>query len=101
MAKESTYSRRTSEQVTMGSTVNETTTKHNTAPLLFNRDNYIWIAGGFGLVLLGLLLMSGGGMTDPKVWDESVIYSFRRITLAPMVILAGLIVEIYAIFIKK
>jgi hypothetical protein len=41
-----------------------------------------------------------GGHEDPNVWDETVIYSFRRITLAPIVILAGLAVEVYAIFKK-
>jgi len=40
-------------------------------------------------------------MPSPEVWDESLIYSGRRITLAPMVILAGLIVNVYAIFVKK
>jgi len=48
----------------------------------------------------GLILMLGGGMKDPNVWDESVIYSFRRITLAPIFILAGLIVVGYSIFKK-
>jgi len=67
-------------------------------PLLFSRVNYQYIAIGFGLIVLGLLLMLGGNMKDPNVWDESVIYSFRRTVLAPIVILAGLAVEVYAIF---
>lgn len=67
-------------------------------PLLFNRQNYLYIAIGCGLIALGLILMLGGRMEDPNVWDESVIYSARRTVLAPIFILAGLAVEIYAIF---
>ena len=67
-------------------------------PLLFTRDNYKFIAIGCGLIALGLILMLGGRMEDPNVWDESVIYSFRRTVIAPIVILAGLAMQIYAIF---
>jgi len=42
--------------------------------------------------------MSGGAMPDSNTWDPSIIYSFRRITLAPVVILIGIGIEIYAIF---
>ena len=69
-------------------------------PLLFTKQNYMLIGIGCGLIALGLLLMLGGNMKDPNVWDESVIYSFRRITLAPIVILAGLAFQVYAIFKK-
>jgi len=69
-------------------------------PLLFDRKNYLIMAIGCGVIGLGLILMLGGGMKDPNVWDESVIYSFRRITLAPIVILAGLVVVGYSIFKK-
>ena len=72
----------------------------NARPLTFGRDTYIWMAIGFGLVLLGMALMAGGRGDDPNVFDESVIYSFRRITLAPIVILAGLGTTIYAILKK-
>lgn len=72
----------------------------NTRPLTFGRDTYVWMAIGFGLVVLGLLLMAGGRGDDPNVFDESVIYSFRKITLAPIVILAGLGTTIYAILKK-
>ena len=66
--------------------------------MIFGKENYIWMAIGAGLVALGLILMMGGGMDDPNVWDESIIYSFRITVLAPIVILTGLVVEIYAIF---
>ncbi|MEM6395719.1 MAG: DUF3098 domain-containing protein [Bacteroidota bacterium] len=69
-------------------------------PLVFGRDTYIWLAGAFGLIVLGLLLMSGGGQPDPNVWDEDIIYSWRRITLAPLVMLAGVGMAIYAVLKK-
>jgi hypothetical protein len=69
-------------------------------PLLFTKDNYLWIGIGCALIALGLILMMGGAMKDQNVWDESVIYSVRRTVLAPIFILAGLGVEIYAIFKK-
>lgn len=69
-------------------------------PLLFSKQNYLWIGIGCALIAIGLMLMLGGDMKDPNVWDESVIYSARRTVLAPIVILAGLGMQIYAIFKK-
>lgn len=74
--------------------------KEEAFPILFTNQTYLYIGIGCGLIALGLVLMLGGGMTDPSVWDESVIYSPIRITLAPIVILAGLGMQIYAIFKK-
>jgi len=71
-----------------------------TQPLLFGKQNYILMGAGFGLILLGLLLMSGGAMPSPDVWDENIIYGFRRTVLAPLLMVAGLIVEVVAIFKK-
>jgi hypothetical protein len=47
-----------------------------------------------------MLLMAGGKSADPNVFNENEVYSFRRITLAPLCIIAGFIVEIYALFKK-
>ena len=69
-------------------------------PLLFSQKQYIIMGAGLLLIALGLLFMGGGSMPDPNVWEPDRIYSFRRITLAPIFILAGLGVEIYAIFKK-
>lgn len=66
--------------------------------LIFGKENYLLMGLGALLIALGLLLMSGGAMESPDVWQPEVIYSFRRTVLAPIVILAGLGVEIYAIF---
>lgn len=67
-------------------------------PLIFNRNNYLWMLIGLVLILLGLGLMSGGAMPSSDTWDESVIYSTRRTLLAPFIILVGFALEVYAIF---
>jgi hypothetical protein len=69
--------------------------------LIFGKTNYILMLAGIGLIALGLILMSGGAMPSPDVWDESIIYSKRRTLLAPIVIILGLVVEIVAIFRKS
>lgn len=71
------------------------------ADLLYGKTNYFLLLAAAGLIALGLILMSGGGMPSPDVWDESIIYSHRRITLAPIVITLGLGVGVYAIFKPK
>ncbi len=66
--------------------------------LLYGWSQYKFMLIGIGLIALGLILMLGGSMPSPDVWDDGIIYSFRRITLAPALIVAGLLVEVYAIF---
>ena len=63
------------------------------------RENYKLLAIGFGIIVIGFLLMLGGKSEDPNVFSED-IFSFRRITLAPIVVLAGFIFEIWAIMKK-
>jgi len=72
----------------------------STDELIFGRQNYIWMLGGALLIALGLITMIGGSMPDPNTWDPDIIYSKRVTFIAPMLILAGLIVEIFAIFKK-
>jgi hypothetical protein len=60
------------------------------------RENYKLMAIGFAIIIVGFILMAGGRSDDPKVFSED-IFSFRRITVAPLVVLAGFIFEIYAI----
>ena len=55
---------------------------------------------GLLLIVLGLVTMSGGAMADPNEWKPEEIYSFRRITLSPIFMLAGFLVVIYGIFKK-
>ncbi len=66
--------------------------------LVFGRENYKWVGIGLAFIAVGMLLMIGGFNENPNVWDEGSIYSMRRILLAPLVILAGLAIQIYAIF---
>lgn len=75
-------------------------TASTTSGTLFSKENYIWMAAGIALVAIGILLMSGGKSGDPNVFNKDEVYSFRRITLAPIIILLGLGIEIYAIFKK-
>jgi hypothetical protein len=65
----------------------------------FGRQNYKLLLIGLVLILVGFLLMIGGGSDDPKVFSKS-IFDFRRLTLAPILILAGYVVEIFAIMKK-
>jgi hypothetical protein len=67
---------------------------------LFDKSNYKWMLIGVAFILLGLLLMAGGKSPDPHKFNYDEVYSFRRITLAPIMILIGLGIEVYAI-IKK
>ncbi|HOW41790.1 MAG TPA: DUF3098 domain-containing protein [Bacteroidales bacterium] len=62
-------------------------------------DNYKLLAIGFGIIVLGFILMLGGKSEDPNVFSND-IFSFRRITLAPIVVLAGFAFEIWAIMKK-
>jgi hypothetical protein len=71
------------------------------APMnIFSKDNYVWMIAGIVLMAIGIILMSGGKSGDPNVFKENEVYSFRRITIAPILILLGLGIEVYAIFKK-
>lgn len=75
---------------------NNNTEKYSFA---FSKQNYKLVLIGLGIIVLGFILMAGGGSDDPNVFDES-IFSFTRITLAPIVVLLGFCFEIYAIMHK-
>jgi hypothetical protein len=64
------------------------------------KENYIYLIIGFVVIILGFLLMMGGKSSDPAVFDPKELFSFRRITLAPVVVLAGFAFEIWAIMKK-
>ncbi len=67
---------------------------------LFGKENYRIMFIGLAIIALGYLLMVGGKSPDPNQFDPNQVYSWRRITLAPMVVIFGLLVEIYAIMKK-
>lgn len=60
------------------------------------RRNYILLAIGFAVILVGFVLMAGGGSNSPDEFNEAM-FSWRRITLAPILVIGGFVVEIYAI----
>ena len=64
---------------------------------LFDKINYKVLLIGIAVIALGFILMSGGGSDDPKVFNEDV-FSFRRIRLAPTMVLIGFGITIYSIF---
>lgn len=73
----------------------------NANEVLFAKKNYWWMLGGLVLIAVGMFLMSGGqSNTDPSVFNKAAVYSPMRITVAPILILAGLVVEVIAIFKK-
>ena len=63
---------------------------------LFGKRNYMIMILGLAVILIGFVLMMGGGSDDPNVFNEEM-YNFRRIRLAPTVVLIGLAIEVYAI----
>jgi FtsH-binding integral membrane protein len=65
---------------------------------MFSKENYMWMAAGIVIMAIGLLLMAGGKSNDPNVFNKDEVYNFKRITIAPILILAGFVIEIYAIF---
>ncbi len=66
---------------------------------VFQKKNYLFMFIGLALISIGFILMSGGGSDDPNVFNPE-IYNFRRIRLAPTLVLMGLAVEIYAILLN-
>ena len=64
---------------------------------LFDKINYNILLIGIAVIAIGFILMSGGGSDDPKVFNEA-IFNFRRIRLAPTVVLIGFGITIYSIF---
>ena len=65
--------------------------------LVFGKKNYIIMISGLILIVIGYLLMSGGGTDDPNEFNPE-IFNFRRIRLAPLLIIIGFVVQIFAIF---
>ena len=68
----------------------------NKHEFLFEKINYKILLIGIAVIVIGFILMSGGGSDDPKVFNEAV-FNFRRIRLAPTMVLIGFGITIYAI----
>ena len=67
---------------------------------IFGKQNLLWMLIGAIVIILGFFLMAGGKSEDPNLFNEAEVYSTTRITIAPLLIVAGLIIEIYAIMKK-
>jgi len=79
------------------SKVKNTVSKEEKAKFMpFRKNNYILLLIGLAFIAIGLILMIGGSSDDVDVFSTEV-YSFRRITLSPILIVTGFIIEIYAI----
>lgn len=68
--------------------------------LLFDRTKYTWLIAGLVVTAVGFLLMIGGEGAQPESFSED-IFSFRRMTLAPILVLAGYVMQIFAILKKS
>lgn len=66
---------------------------------VFGKKNYTFMFIGLAVIALGFILMAGGGSDDPNVFNEE-IYNFRRIRLAPALVLLGFGIEVYAILVN-
>ncbi len=67
--------------------------------LIFGKHNYKFMFIGLACITLGFILMSGGGSDDPNVFSEA-IFSWRRIRLAPALVIVGFGIQVYAILSK-
>ena len=72
--------------------------KHHSTSI-FGKKNYLIMGIGLAVIAIGFILMSGGGSNNPAVFDAS-IFNFRRIHLAPALVLIGFAIEIYAILVN-
>lgn len=72
----------------------------NKSEFLFGKENYKTLIIGLVVIALGFILMSGGSNENPNVFNEEV-YNFRRIRLAPTVVLIGFGITIYSILKKS
>ncbi|MFD1062925.1 DUF3098 domain-containing protein [Winogradskyella litorisediminis] len=80
----------------MGEQKRKQTAKSN---FIFGKRNYKWLFIGLAFIAVGFILMAGGGSDDPNVFDES-IFHWRRIRLAPTLVLIGFGIQVYAILLN-
>jgi|TARA_B100001964_G_C14088681_1_gene533794 thiosulfate reductase cytochrome b subunit len=80
----------------MSAKVQKQMKEENKLMFAFNKTNYIIVIVGLLVIITGFLLMVGGGSDDPEVFSEA-IFGFRRLTLAPILIIVGYMIEIFAI----
>lgn len=81
-------------------TTTTTQTKETVGNTLFTKENYKWMLIGLVVLAIGFFLMAGGKSSNPDVFQDKDVYSTTRITIAPILIIGGLIIEIFAIMKK-
>lgn len=69
---------------------------NNNSKFAFTKNNYILLGVGVIFIIIGLFLMQGGGSEEPSNFNEE-LFSFQRITLAPIIIITGFIINVFAI----
>ncbi|HMX04420.1 MAG TPA: DUF3098 domain-containing protein [Chitinophagales bacterium] len=69
--------------------------------MVLGKQNYYLILFGLAVIIIGFILMSGGKSPDPNVFNADEVYSTRRIVVAPIVVILGFAIEIYAVFHKS
>lgn len=74
--------------------------KENTSEILFGKENFKWLLIGLAVIFSGFYLMSGGGSENPNEFNEE-LFSTTRIVIAPLIVIAGFIIEVYAILKKN
>jgi hypothetical protein len=72
----------------------------NSGSNLFDKSNFLLMIAGLAIMTIGFFLMAGGKSADPNQFNDSEIYSTTRITIAPILIIIGLLIEIVAIMKK-
>ncbi|MGL4908635.1 MAG: DUF3098 domain-containing protein [Bacteroidales bacterium] len=88
------------KQKTTTSTPSHTASSNSKVDLSLGLHNYKLMLIGFAIILIGFVLMSGGKSTNPAEFTGEALYNFRRITLAPILVIFGFAFEIYAIMKK-
>ena len=74
--------------------------KKNNKEFIFKKSNYLIMIIGIIFIAFGFILMSGGGSNDPNIFNEE-IYNFRRIRVAPTLVLIGFGIQVYAILYRS
>jgi len=77
-----------------------TAKKSSSSNLVLGKENFMWMLIGVAIIALGMMLMAGGKSSNPAEFNQNEVYSARRITIAPLLIIIGLGVEVFAIFKK-
>ena len=73
----------------------------NNSNFVFEKKNYVMMAIGFAIVIIGFMLMAGGKSEDPNAFNPDEIFSHRRITLAPFTVLICFAVFVFGIMLKS